>query len=63
MKLHNFLKGCFSPGFDHGHLEGDVFHNRRIQQPGLLGSVGHSASLPVRGLEHVQMFTSQQSMF
>lgn len=50
------------PGFDHGHLEGDVLHHRRIQQPGLLGSVGHSTSLPTSGFKNTRRRTIIRSL-
>lgn len=42
------------PGLYHGHLKGHVLHDGGVQQPGLLGSVGHRPPLPAGGLNHRQ---------
>lgn len=57
------LQSQLWPWFDHGQLKGDVLHHRGVQQPGLLGSVGHGASLPVGELQKHFFKKGIQSLF
>ena len=42
---HESVCNCFLPLFIEGAAEGDVFLHCSVEQPGLLGSVGHRVSV------------------